>query len=56
MCSLIDGRVLAFELAFVAASPRIHAQPHDIVLSPDARYLTWRRGTAGKNSSTINSS
>ncbi len=29
----------ALELAFVAASPQIYAEPHDLVLSPDQRYL-----------------
>ena len=39
MVSLVGSEALAFELAFVAASPQIYAQPHDIVLSPDQRYL-----------------
>jgi DNA-binding beta-propeller fold protein YncE len=29
----------AFELEFVAGSPQIYAEPHDVVLSPDGRHL-----------------
>lgn len=29
----------AFDLEFVAASPQIYAEPHDVVLSPDGRRL-----------------
>ena len=34
-----SNHVLAFDLYFVAASEQKYAQPHDLVLSPDRRYL-----------------
>ena len=36
---LLSGPVRALGLDFVAASPQIYAEPHDLVLSPDERYL-----------------
>ncbi len=36
---LASTSVFALELTFVAASPQIYAEPHDLVLSPDQRYL-----------------
>jgi DNA-binding beta-propeller fold protein YncE len=36
---LAPDPVRAFELVFVAASAQDYAEPHDIVLSPDQRYL-----------------
>ena len=36
---LLSGPVYALELDFVAASPQLYAEPHDVVLAPDARYL-----------------
>ncbi len=35
----LSTRALAFELEFVAASPQIYAEPHDLVLSPDRHSL-----------------
>ncbi|NKB60344.1 MAG: beta-propeller fold lactonase family protein [Alphaproteobacteria bacterium] len=36
---LLPFSAAAFDLEFVAASPEIYAEPHDLVLSPDGRYL-----------------
>jgi DNA-binding beta-propeller fold protein YncE len=36
---LVVGHAGAFELEFVGGSPQDYAQPHGIVLSPDARHL-----------------
>ena len=36
---LVHGQAVAIELSFVAASGQSYAHPHDIVLSPDQRYL-----------------
>jgi len=36
---LIYNQAAAFELVFVSASEQRYAHPHDIVLSPDQRYL-----------------
>ena len=39
-CVLLAGRhALGLEIGFVAASPGVYAEPHDIVLSPDGRHL-----------------
>jgi DNA-binding beta-propeller fold protein YncE len=35
----LPATAAAFDLEFVAASPAIYAQPHDLVLSPDRRHL-----------------
>lgn len=39
LMTFLCGQAFAFQLEFVAASPQIYAQPHDIVLSPDERRL-----------------
>ena len=36
---VLSGRAAALELGFIAASPAIYAEPHDIVLAPDGRSL-----------------
>jgi DNA-binding beta-propeller fold protein YncE len=39
MMWFVSSQALAFDLIFVAGSEQAYARPHDIVLSPDQRYL-----------------
>ena len=39
LTTFIYNQAIAFELVFVTASEQSYAEPHDIVLSPDQRYL-----------------